>query len=56
MDDGSFPVEDGERYFLQFLPLEVGAGTLWDIRLDAQNNAGETLATRTSQEYWDFSW
>ena len=56
VDDGSFPTRDGERYFLQFLPLEVGAGTLWDIRLDAQNNAVETLATRTSQEYWDFSW
>lgn len=56
VDDGSFPTRDGARYFLQFLPLEVGAGTLWDIRLDAQSSAGDTLATRTSREYWDFTW
>lgn len=56
VDDGSFPTRDGARYFLQFLSLEVGAGTLWDIRLDAQSSAGDTLATRTSREYWDFTW
>ena len=55
-NDGSFPTRDGARYFLQLLPLEVGAGTLWDIRLDAQSSTGETLATRTSREYWDFTW